>query len=146
MLFSLKYFFRELCSHPLQSTMLSLCRASKFQKLSFGLRKCCAKMVLRPQACKAGALKLCFPYRHPPGLTLLAPSIEHLGSIAVHLEGFGEKFIQVGRSGPVGAVGESSIGYSTCCQDTFIEHKLCAEDMSDFTLYQERPTGTIMML
>lgn len=61
MLFSLKYFFHEQCSQPLQSTMLSVCRMSKFQKLSFGFRQLCAKIVLRPQACKAGALSFFSP-------------------------------------------------------------------------------------
>lgn len=111
MLFSLKYFFHELCWHPLQSMMLSLCRVSKFQKLSFGSRKCCAKMVLKPGACTAGALELRLP---PRGLALLAPSIEHLGSIEGHFEGFGEKVIQVGRSGLVGRAAELSICCNTC--------------------------------
>lgn len=107
----LKIFFHELCWHPLQSMMLSLCRVSKFQKLSFGSRKCCAKMVLKPGACTAGAPELWLP---PRGLALLAPSIEHLGSIEGHFEGFGEKVIQVGRSGPVGRAAELSICCNTC--------------------------------
>lgn len=70
---------------PLQSMMLSLYHVSKFQKLSFGSRQLCPKIVLRPQACKAGALELLLSLW---GSALLAPTTEHLGSIAGLFEGF----------------------------------------------------------
>lgn len=48
------------------------------------------------------------------GSALLAPFTEHLGSIAGHFEGFGEKVIQEGRAGLVETVGEFSTGPSAC--------------------------------
>lgn len=89
---------------------LSLYHVSKFQKLSFGSRQLCPKIVLRPQTCKAGALEL---LRSLWSSALLAPTTEHLGSIAGHFEGFGEKLIQEDRSG-LGSVGEFFTGLSAC--------------------------------
>lgn len=110
--------------------MLCLCRVFKFQRLSFGSRQLCAKIVLTSPL---------------QGSILLVASTEHLGASQAKFKGSERRLLEKGRSGLMGTSGEFPIGCSACHSDTFIEHMLCADDTGDLTLYLERPTGTITM-
>lgn len=127
-LFALNYFFRELHCHPLPPTLLSLCRVSKFQKHSFGLKQLCAKALQRPRGCRPGAFQLLLPLW---GSVLLAPSLEHLG-ISEYFKGSGEKVVYEGYPGQAGlAWWGCRVSFLQAempvIQDTFMKHVLCAE-------------------